>query len=87
MQSSERPLTWRKPRETGKRRMASIVLLQAFRCQGLGGSWTLLPPRIVPPGIHFDAAPDGLTERVALVEESFTCHLSPPDLPPPKHTA
>lgn len=85
-QDSERPLTWRKPRDTGKRR-ASIVLLQALRCQGLGGSWTLLPPTIVPPAIQFDDAPDGMTELVALVEESFTGHLPPPDLPPPKHAA
>lgn len=84
-QDSERPLTWRKRRDTGKRGAVSIVLLQALRCQGLGESWTLLPPTIVPPAIQIDDAPDGMTERVALVEESFTGHLPPPDLPPPKN--
>ena len=87
VQESERPLTWRKSRETGKRRAASVVLLQALRCQGLGGSWTLLPPTIVPPAVEIDCAPLRLTECVALVEESFTGHLPPPDLPPPKNAA
>jgi len=87
VQDSERPLIWRASCETGKRGATSIVLLQALRCQGLAGSWTLLPPTIVPPAIEIDDAPDGLTEHVALVEESFTGHLPPPDLPPPKHAA
>ena len=84
-QDSERMLTWRAPRETDKRGAASIVLLQALRCQGLGSSWTLLPPTIISPPLQIDDAPNGLTEQVALVEESFTGQLPPPDLPPPKN--
>jgi hypothetical protein len=87
VQDSERPLTWRKPRETGKRRATSIVLWQALRCQGLTGSWTLLPPTVIPAAIQIDDAPASLAGRVVIVEASFSGQLPPPDLPPPKNVA
>jgi len=78
-------LTQQNTRETGKRRSASIVLLQALRCQGLSVSWTLLPPTVLPPTPQIDVAPDGLTECLPVVERSYSGQRPPPDLPPPKY--
>lgn len=80
-------LTWRKPRETNKRKTMSIGLLQALRCQGLSSSWTLLPPTVLPPLVQFDDAPAGQFEGVVFLDETSLGQLSPPELPPPRNDA
>ncbi len=79
-----RPLVWR---QDHRRSSTSVILLQALRCQGLGNSWTLLPPAIIPaePAIGFDEpAP---AEFVAIHDQSFQGQLPAPDAPPPKNVA
>ena len=80
-------LTWRKRTEAGKRRLVSIALLQALRCQGLSSSWTLLPPTVMPTLIQLEDAPAGLTEQVMIVDSFHLGQLPPPELPPPQNDA